>query len=127
MSDFSDFYNKETLTLLDTPSQSYIKKAIAFIELNYARDLSIPEIAAYVNVHAIYLNKLFKISTGKTVSEYLNSYRISMSKKLLLESRETVYSISEQVGYKDIRSFIRFFKKYDGITPNEFRKGMAEK
>ncbi|MDL2234044.1 AraC family transcriptional regulator [Ruminococcaceae bacterium OttesenSCG-928-L11] len=103
-------------------SARYVYEAIAFIEQHYSRDLSVPEIAENSAVNPIYLNKLFKLSTGKTISEYLNMLRIQKSEALLRETDETVNAISAIVGYHDSRSYIRFFKKFNGITPNEFRK-----
>ena len=81
-----------------------------------------PDIAQAVSLNPVYLNKLFKLSTGKTISEYLNSYRIDASKPMLLEEGATVAAVSSQLGYNDVRSFIRFFKKFTGITPGDYRQ-----
>ncbi|MEF2795273.1 MAG: helix-turn-helix domain-containing protein, partial [Hydrogeniiclostridium sp.] len=78
--------------------------------------------AKAVSVNPVYLNKLIKLSTGKTISEYLNYYRIEESKSLLLEPDATVASVSAGLGYNDVRSFIRFFKKFTGVTPKDFRQ-----
>ncbi len=79
-------------------------------------------IASHTGVSAIYLNRIFKLSTGKTLSEYLNDYRISQSLPMLEDTSETISSISQAVGYSDVRSYIRFFKKFYGMTPSEYRK-----
>lgn len=99
-----------------------MREAVAYIEEHYRENLSIPQIAKAVSVNPVYLNKLFKLSTGKTISEYLNYYRIEESKSLLLEPDATVASVSAGLGYNDVRSFIRFFKKFTGVTPKDFRQ-----
>ncbi len=75
-----------------------------------------------MGVSSIYLTKLFKLSTGKTLSEYLNYYRTQKSLDLLMNTEETIGWISEAVGYSDVRSYIRFFKKFYYMTPSEYRK-----
>ena len=103
-------------------ARSYIHKAIRYLEAHYTESLSIPLIASHTGVSAIYLNRIFKLSTGKTVSEYLNDDRIARSLPMLADSSKTIVHISEAVGYGDVRSYIRFFKKFYGMTPSEYRK-----
>ena len=111
---------------MSNDSHAYVRKAVQYLELHYSEPLSIPQIAAHVGVSSVYLNKVFKMATEKTLSEYLNYYRISRSLELLAGSTETVNRISESVGYNDVRSYIRFFKKFYGMTPNEYRKSGAD-
>lgn len=112
----------EASTCLPEKSWHYVREAVAYIEEHYRENLSIPQIAKEVSVNPVYLNKLFKLSTGKTISEYLNYYRIEESKSLLLGPDATVASVSAGLGYNDVRSFIRFFKKFTGVTPKDFRQ-----
>lgn len=104
-------------------AHSYIRKAIQYLEAHYAEPLSIPQIASHTGVSAIYLNRIFKLSTQKTLSEYLNEYRTAQSLPMLSDTSDTISRISENVGYNDVRSYIRFFKKFYGMTPSEYRKG----
>jgi AraC-like DNA-binding protein len=106
----------------------YVAKAIEFIEAQYADNISIGDIAGYVGLSGNYLSRVFKSETGKPPLEYLSRYRIMRSIELLKgESRYSLQEVSQQVGYHDSHSFIRFFKKYEGITPGEYRKKLLEK
>lgn len=107
---------------LPEKSHQYVREAIAFIERHYGENISVPQIAQQVAVNPVYLNKLFKLATGKTISEYLNYYRIEMGKELLLREDATVNAVASGLGYNDVRSFIRFFKKFTGVTPKDFRR-----
>lgn len=107
---------------ISTESYGYIQKAVQYIEQNYSQPITIPQIAGFVGVSSIYLTKLFKLSTGKTLSEYLNYHRTQKSLDLLTNTEETINWISEAVGYSDVRSYIRFFKKFYYMTPSEYRK-----
>ena len=103
-------------------SHTYIRKAVHYLETHYSEPLTIPQVADYVGVSAIYLNRVFKLSTGKTLSEYLNYYRTTQSLPMLEAGAKTIHAIREAIGYNDVRSYIRFFKKFYNMTPNEYRK-----
>ena len=80
-----------------------------------------------MGLNPVYLSRLFKLDTGKTLSEYLNCYRTECSLALLTDTADTIQSISQKVGYSDVRSYIRFFKKYYDVTPSEYRRGAVGK
>ena len=107
-------------------SYAYVRRAIAYIEENYSRNFAIPEIAEALSINPVYLNKIFKLSRGKTVSEYLNHYRITLSIDMMGDTKKTLAEISSAVGYPDVRNYIRYFKKFYGVTPSEYRKQLAE-
>lgn len=81
----------------------------------------------FLSLNPVYLSRLFKLDTGKTLSEYLNCYRTECSLALLTDTADTIQSISQKVGYSDVRSYIRFFKKYYDVTPSEYRRGAVGK
>lgn len=100
----------------------YVKAALAFIHEHYMHSLSVPEIAEKVKVNPIYLNRLFKAVTGAAISAYLSQYRCEHARRMLLETQASVSEISDACGFSEVRSFIRFFKKYYNETPAEYRR-----
>lgn len=112
---------------LSAESHSYIHNAVRYLEQHYQEPITIPQIADSVGLSSVYLTKLFKLATGKTLSEYLNYYRTQRSLQLLIHTEDTVNEISAKVGYTDVRSYIRFFKKFYEITPGEYRREHSEK
>ena len=102
--------NAKTKTSME--AHTYICQAISYIQQHYREELSVPQIADVVSLNPVYLSRLFKLDTGKTLSEYLNCYRTECSLALLTDTADTIQSISQKVGYSDVRSYIRFFKKY---------------
>lgn len=64
---------------------------------------------------------LFKISFELSFSDYLENIRLTKAKELLLHHDISVEKISESVGYTNVRSFQRAFKRFTGLAPNEFR------
>lgn len=99
----------------------YVSKAIKYMEKNYQNDLSVNAIANYVSLHPNYLSRIFKEYTGKTIIEYLTGLRIKKSKYMLVGTNHTIKNISTRLGYYDSRSFMRYFKKYEGMTPGKYR------
>lgn len=106
--------------------QSYspnVEQAIAFIVSNYNKDLSLDDVARSVYLSSGYLSIIFKEETGYTVLEYITYIRMQKAKELILQVPALkVKDIAEQLGYNNVQSFIRYFKKYYGETPMAFRK-----
>ena len=59
------------------------------------------------------------------LDDYINKIRVESAKKLLLESDENLADIARQIGYQTDNSFIRVFKRYEGVTPGQYKKAAA--
>ena len=82
-------------------------------------NLSVTMTADQVGISASYLTQLFKKYCGHSTADYIHMTRLSHAKSLLDQHR--IKEVAEQVGYQDVRSLIRVFKKYEGKTPSRFR------
>ena len=69
-----------------------------------------------------YVCELFKREVGVSVWNYLTQLRMERAKKLLEETDLRSYEIAFQVGYDNPSYFSRIFKKYEQMTPNEYRE-----
>ena len=98
------------------------EKAGKYIELNYAKPISLEDVAEHVDLSPAYFSKIFKSEMGKGYAEYVSGLRIEKSKKLLAETKESVKSIAISVGYPDQKYYSKLFKKITGIKPSEYRK-----
>ena len=105
------------------PLMENIKK---FIEENIECDISIADVARIFHYNEKYLGRLFKKKTDKTFSQYIIHRRLEIAKRHLISSRDTVLSISESVGFRNVTYFNRMFQKYSGMTPTEFRHIYSE-
>ncbi len=76
--------------------------------------------AEKVYVSHWHLSKLLN-STGKSFSDLLNEVRIENAKKLMEDSSLHIADISEMVGFADTAHFSRVFKKFTGMSANEYR------
>ncbi len=82
-------------------------------------NLSIPMICEYMNIPSRILSQEYKTQTGSTISKYIQTSRVELAKKLLLETNLSINEITERVGYDYALSFTRLFKKYESISPTE--------
>ena len=88
---------------------------------HYLSDLKASEVAAYLKITPSYFSNIFKQSTGKSFSEYMNELRINEARKLLLTTQDKVFEIADRVGYKEYKYFVSVFKLYTGMTPKKYR------
>ncbi len=95
---------------------------IDYIHMNYQDpDLNIAAIGFHFNLTAAYISKVFKNEYGISLFDFIHKYRISKAKDLMSKSGNSIADIALAVGYAQIRTFNRIFKKYEGMTPSEFR------
>lgn len=105
-----------------------LSDVLGWLSINYDTALSVNAIAEKFGYHPSYLTSLFKKYTGQTVTEYINRQRIHASLNLLVSTpRISLEEISEQVGFSDAKYFMRLFKRYEGVTPTNYRKTFSEK
>lgn len=98
-----------------------------YINKHYMEDLKLDDLADKFNFNSNYFSSLFKNYANMNLSEYIFSVRMKKAKDLLKNNRYKIYEISEKIGYKDVKYFIRVFKKTYGMSPDEFRKFVANK
>lgn len=102
-------------------SENMIDKAEKYIEDNYMKDISLDDISRYCNISSYYFSKMFKDKTGENYIEYLNRVRIAKAKLMLEETDKSIKVICSEVGFSDPNYFSRAFKKYEGVTPTEYK------
>ena len=105
-------------------SKKRIELAKVFIEDNYRKQITLNDVAEYVELNSSYFSNLFKEEEGINFSEYLLNVRMEKAKKLLKDPKVKVYEIGNLVGYEDAVSFGRAFKKKIGMSPKEYRNSV---
>lgn len=69
-----------------------------------------------------YFGDLVKKETGKSAKEYIQLKMLNMAKENLLDPNKTVTQIAYLLGFQYPQHFVRFFKKYEGMTPSQYRQ-----
>ena len=96
---------------------------LKYLEQHYQEDLSLSSVAERFSLSPGYFSTIFKKKAGHNFVHYLTSLRIREAKRLLLETQMTISEVALAVGYSSASFFIRSFKKTEGISPSEYRKG----
>lgn len=98
------------------------KNILNYLHENYHRDISLNDVSETFLYTATYINRVLKFSTSKTFYELLTDIRIAKAKMYLQTTPLSVTNISERVGYTNVQSFIRMFKRKVGKTPSQYRQ-----
>ncbi|MFD0868993.1 response regulator transcription factor [Paenibacillus residui] len=101
--------------------KTLIEQIQEYIHSNLAEDVSLQTLATHVDMHPVYLSKVYKLETGEGLKDYLSRVRMERAVHLLLNTDLKVYEITSQVGYLNTAYFIKVFKKAFGVTPQEYR------
>ena len=102
-------------------------KVYKFLVKNFATSIRLEEVSTLVGLTPTAFCRYFKERTKKTFVEYLNEMRIGYSKKLLLENKMKISTISGEVGFPNLANFISQFKKVTGMSPSQFQKQFGVK
>lgn len=99
-----------------------LEKIDAYLEENYSNEISLDTVAEVVNLSTSYLSFIFKENSGLNFVDYVNQFRLQKAKELLETSSYNISQIARLVGYSSANSFSKVFKKYNGISPGQYRK-----
>lgn len=103
-------------------SDRLVNNVIQYIEEHYADNtLSLTTIAAEMNITPQYLSAFFKKHKGENITEYIAKVRLTYAKSMLADETLTISQIAKQIGYSNDIGLIRLFKKYEGVTPGNYR------
>lgn len=99
-----------------------VDRIIEYINEHFAdEELSLNYLAQEFNFSPNHLSMMFSQQTGMTFIKYLTDYRMNRAKELLRCTNKRSVDISVEVGYKDPHYFSYCFKKYQGVTPTQYR------
>ena len=115
-------FTKETFEFAGVKHVDLISKAVSYIKTNYARKLTMTEVAEYVFLSPSYFSKIFKEEMNYYFNDYLNVVRVEKSKALLLTEQIGLADIAENIGFYDQSYFNKVFKKVTGVTPKKFKE-----
>lgn len=122
---------KETMIsdrLTDQKIPATIIDIIEWIRVSYSENITVDELSKRFNYHPTYISSIFKKFTGYPLMEYINRTRITVSKNLLEQQpRSSVITVATLCGFNDEKYYMKLFKKYEGITPSEYRKAIHQK
>lgn len=98
-------------------------RATEYIYAHFCEPIALSDIAEELDVSPAYLSSVFHSVRGESYSKFILKLRMERAALLLEKCPNTkIYHIAEQIGYASSKHFNGVFKKYYGMTPNEFRE-----
>ena len=105
-----------------SPQESMVDKIMAITQEHYLDPMfSVFYVSEQLNVSNAYVSKAFKKGTGRNMLDYVQRLRIDHAKSLMSQPELTLSAIATQSGFCSDVSFIRVFKKLEGVTPGKYR------
>jgi AraC-like DNA-binding protein len=108
-------------------SEETLATALRFMEERFAEPLRIEQIAATVFLSADRFTEVFSAAMGRAPSDYLRHIRIEHAKLLLATTDMPITRIAAAAGFEQPSYFTHVFRKGAGVTPREYRAGLAHR
>lgn len=106
----------------DSANNAIVNKVVNYIHENYSDpELTNEIVANHFGYHPYYLGKLFKDAKGKTLHQYIATYRIRVAKDLLITTDLDINTVAWKTGFNSTSYFIKTFSQQTGITPKVYK------
>lgn len=100
----------------------YVKNAVSYIENNYFRQITVKDVASFVNIDRTYLYRIFLETMKISPSRFLIRYRLKRAAVLMKTTNFSLAKIAVSTGFYDTSHFTKAFETEYGCTPSNFIK-----
>lgn len=103
----------------------HIKKILPiadYIEENFANGISLERLSQNCGFNNVYLCRIFKRATGKTIVDYINYVKVQNCLEKLKDPNLSITEVATSCGFSNISHFNTTFKKQIGCSPSTYRK-----
>ena len=102
--------------------KSLIVPALTKIHLDYAKNITLDDLAEASHVTKSHFCRVFKKAMGVSPVQYINSYRIDVATAMLKNTEDSCETIASSCGFENLSYFFRCFKALKGVSPSSIRK-----
>lgn len=106
----------------DSRPVSWVQKGLEYMQIHYAEGITVERVSEYVGVERTHFTKQFTKTFGITPIRYIQQLKMEEAKLLLAQTAYTLTEIAQSVGYPDLFSFSKAFKKFTGVSPKLYRQ-----
>lgn len=93
-----------------------------YIQDHYMEHLSLSDLSAQFYVEPSYLSRKFSQKYNETITTFITRRRMDKAKELMKDDANKLEAISFKVGYDDYNYFSRVFRRFEGMSPSEYKK-----
>ena len=97
-----------------------LEKMLNYLNMHFTEVISLQDLADQVHLSREVCCRLFKKMTGKTITGYLEEYRVNKSFSLVQRGQYSMTQITEMVGFSNPSRFASAFRKRFGCNPGEY-------
>lgn len=97
-----------------------LEKMLNYLNMHFTEVISLQDLADQVHLSREVCCRLFKKMTGKTITGYLEEYRVNKSFSLVQSGQYSMTQITEMVGFSNPSRFASAFRKRFGCNPGEY-------
>ena len=98
-----------------------IRKALDYIRINIGNKITVMDLADNASLSMEHFIRMFKKETGKTPNMYITRVKMERALVMLETSNSNIKSIALTLGYDNLSYFTRSFKRFSGVTPQQYR------
>jgi len=104
-----------------------VRHVIHHVTESLADRYTLDDLAGMSRLNRTTFSRIHKIITGKSPMRFLASMRMERAQRLLLQTEMPIGEIAAAVGYEDLSTFFRAFRRHAGTTPQAYREQMKGK
>ena len=93
-----------------------------YVRHHLSETISVEKMADELFLSRPYLSSKIRKETGRTLTDFILSEKTEEAKRLLRYSEKSASAIAAYLGFSSHGHFCKVFKKYAGLTPNEYRE-----
>ncbi len=102
-----------------------LKRLREHVEESYSEPIPLEKAASVAALERSYFSTYFRAKVGITFTEWLRQVRVEKAMEFMKASDFSISEVAGAVGFKDLRTFERAFKKHTLTTPREFKKSVV--
>ncbi len=99
-----------------------LKRVREFVETNWSEPISLADAAGVAAMEASYFSTFFHSKIGIPFSDWLRRIRVSKAIDMIQQADHSICEVAFAVGFNDLRTFGRAFKRYTNRTPMNYKK-----
>lgn len=121
----ADFASRQAIARAETEPEA-VAAAKRFVQAHAEETITLEQVIQEVHVSRFYFCKLFKRSTGMTLTEYIARVRVEKAKALLVDPSRRISEVVFAAGFGSVPQFNNMFKRHVGMAPTDYRARLRE-
>ena len=115
------YKSKNNFLKLKTTDVDIVREFNFLVEQHFKTKHSVLDYADLLNKSPKTLSNIFAKLAGKSPLQIIHERKILEARRMLWYTDKTIKEISYELGFQDIQTFSRFFKKAENVSPSEFK------